>query len=492
MRALIAQLRQEGNSFNPITTTLADFSVRRGDSLLGADRDRGSVLGGIINQLRRDRIEIIPTIAASARPGGPVRSDLYESFVKEILVTTANELPELIVLDLHGSMLTEDSDDPEGDLLVRLRKIVGANSIIAIGLDLHANVTEKMLVNANIVTACKHNPHSDYFETGVTASKLAVQIARGSIKPTTVVARLSMLLQGNTETGQGPLLDVHAAARAWLRDIPGALDLSIFNVQPTLDVPDMAQVVIAITDGSQHAAETICQQIAGEMWERRSEFINHFPSIDNALQLISNEPEQRPFVVSDYGDRVLGGATGDSVEILKNLTNSPHTLRAAVPVVDPEAVEAAAAAGVGQKVSLRIGGAINPLFGGLNIEGEVLALTDGQYTLQGPFLAGQKTCHGSTAVIATENSVVIATERPGYSQDVMFFKSAGLDIESFDFVVVKSGNHFQLSFDGIATPLKVDSIGIGAYKPGLFDVSRAPLYPEIDSEHAPISVKTYQ
>ncbi|HIP77378.1 MAG TPA: microcystin degradation protein MlrC, partial [Kiloniellaceae bacterium] len=136
MKAVIGQLFHEGNSFNPLTTKARDFVVHRGPDVLQALRGSGTILGGIIAGLEAASAEILPSLAASARPGGPVEHGLFEDFTAEILSTAEQAEPDMVVLELHGAMTTTETSDAEGLLVARLRDALGPEVTIAVGLDL--------------------------------------------------------------------------------------------------------------------------------------------------------------------------------------------------------------------------------------------------------------------------------------------------------------------------------------------------------------------
>ena len=480
MRALVGQLFHEGNSFNPLPTRLEDFVVHRAPEVIDAMRGTASILGGIIAELEAAEIELIPSVAACARPGGPVEHRAYELMAGQILDAASTSAPDLVVLELHGAMTTNQTSDAEGDLLKRLRQIVGSDVTIAAGLDLHALVTERMLESADILTACKHNPHSDYLETGQTAARLALDKARGLSSPRTAVSRVPMLLAGSMGTGAGPLKSAHDLARAALAEQPSLLDVSVCNVIPLIDGPEMGQVVMAITEGEAKVGLDVVKTIAKLLWRRRSEFRDDFLTVDAALDQVVAQPGKRPFVVADYGDRVLSGAPGDSTEILTALLKCRHPIRAAVPVTDPPSVQRAKRAGEGQCVDLSVGGLYTKTTPPVTLRGRVRSLSDGRFVLRGPFLRGQQSSMGDSAVVEVGPVTLLLTSRSAMSQDPNAFESQGIAIAQQDLVVTKSGYHFELSFAGLATPLKVETTGLGLYRPGRFAVSRLPLYPEVD------------
>ena len=479
MRVLVGRLFFESHAFNSVPTRASDFTVLRGPDLLATAP--GSTLGGIITVLRHAGVEPVPTLAAVARPGGPIQHPVYEDFKAEILAVARRQPIDAVAFELHGAITTDCLHDVEGDLLGALRHTLGPQVVIGVGIDLHAHVTPAMLRAADVVTACKQNPHADMVETGERTAKLVLDTLAGRIRPVTALVKLPMVLRGGLETNDLPLVDLHKRARDWLAREPRLLDISICNVHAYLDVPGLGQAILAIADGEGHIAAAAATDIATHMWDVRDRFADTFPSIDGALDTVLARPEQRPWVLADRGDRVLAGAPGDDVAILRRLIDRRLGLRAAVPITHPRAVAAAQDAGVGGEVRLQLEGQIPPGVQPLPVTGRVLALTDGRFVMRGPFQAGQPSCLGDTAVVAVDRVKLLLTSLAGLTQDPEAFESQGIQIAAQDLLVVKSGYHFKLSFAGLATPLVVDTPGMTNWRPGLFQYRHArPFYPEDD------------
>jgi microcystin degradation protein MlrC len=490
MRVLVGRIFHESHGFNPIPTRAADFTVLRGDSLLTAAA--GSTLGGIIKALRAAGAEPVPALAAMARPGGAVEHEAYETFKADILAVARREAVDAVAFELHGAMTTDRLHDVEGDLLTALRQVLGPDRVVGVGLDLHAHVTPQMLSAADIVTACKQNPHSDVVETGERTARLVLDAAAGRINPVSALVKLPMLLQGGLETADQPLAALHACGREWLKRRPELLDISICNVHSYLDVPGLGQAIIAIADASTDAAQAAATQIGAQMWSARDQFRDAYPGIDEALDLVMAQPERRPWVLADRGDRVLAGAPGDSTAILGRLIERGLPLRSAIPVTDPESAEKARNAGVGAVLSLEIGGKQTTGLRPLPLDARVIALTNGNYVMRGPYQAGQPSSLGQTAVVTTGPHTLLLTSLAGLTQDPAAFTSQGIDLGAQDLVVSKSGYHFKLSFEGLATPLVVDTPGLTNWRRGFFSYRHArPFFPEDPVQLSGISVEIF-
>jgi len=160
-RIIIARLFHESHGFSPFTTVAADFVIERGENMLASARQSGTTLGGIVRKLDRHDVELIPALSASAPPSGLVDHAFYLNFKAELIAIAVAGRPNANALELHGAMGTTACPDVEGDPLSDLRSAVGDSVPIAIGLDLHANLTPAMLEAADLCIACKENPHSD-------------------------------------------------------------------------------------------------------------------------------------------------------------------------------------------------------------------------------------------------------------------------------------------------------------------------------------------
>lgn len=491
-RVLVGRIYQETHSFNPVPTSAEDFSVERGAQLFDAQFGERSILAGLVRRLDGEDIALVPSISAMARPGGRVAHAFFSELEHAIVETAAANRVDAIALDLHGAMLTDRSDDPEGDLLAKLRDIVGPKIPIVVGLDLHAHVTARMLGAANACIACKTNPHGDFFETGEQLAELLRSVLAGSLRPVTSCAMVPMILPGALETDVGPLRHLHALARDWMRWHPEIHDISLFNTTAFIDVVGSGQAVTAISHGPSNAAAAAVRELAATFWRLRHEFTSKLPSIDEALNTVMRDLSRRPVVFGDQGDRVLAGAPGDGTAILERLIERQLDLRCVVPVTDPWAVAALRAAGLGARVTLEVGGRLSPGVMPVRITGTVAHLSDGSFTLRGPYLAGQKSTLGPTAVLRSGNITVLVTSRSGLSQDPAAFASQNIDLGREDVIVSKSGSHFKLSFAGIATPLVVGSPGMSLYRPGLLPYrAKRPIWPEDDLREPALDVRVF-
>jgi microcystin degradation protein MlrC len=478
-RILIAGLYHEGNRFSRVVTDRNAIAVVEGDALIARAETTGASIGGAYRFLKTQGASLIPALSAVTPPGGPIADAVYQDLRDRIVAGARETAPDGVYLDLHGAMLTQSLDDPEGDLLVRLREAVGGSVPIAVSLDLHAYVTDRMLAHADIILACKENPHSDYDLAGERAAELLIGKLRDDIAPVTAAVWVPLVFGCRMETAKGPLKHLHDRRRAFLAAESSLLDVSICNVHTLVDGERAWQCITAIADNDAALAARVASDLAHDLWSRRDDFTPEFVPLAAILDDVAAGRTAKPVIIGDQGDRVLAGTPGDGVTIISELVRNHPKLRAVVPITDPQTVTEAKAAGIGALLQRAIGGTLSdglPSFPGL---WRVASLSDGNFVQAGPYLARENAHLGDTAVLQSGNLTVIATSLPGFSQDREAFRSQGIVLEQQDVVVTKSGYHFKLSFADIGPCVVADTPGISNYRPGLIPYrTRRPIYPE--------------
>lgn len=477
-RLLVGRLYHESHGFSGDVTPRSWFTELRDQEVITTASQSNATLGGIVSRARKLGYELVGSFDISAPPSSLVDDEFYAAIKAEFLKRAKLARCDAIALDMHGAMGTTAIPDAEGDFLRAVRDAVGNGIPIGVGLDLHAHITPQMLSAADIIIACKENPHSDTFQCGEQVVQLLTEVLEHRLKPATTLVKVPMLLIGNNETGSGPLRDIHNLARDFSNQHPEIHDISIYNVFRFTDDFDMGQAITVITDGPHSSATLIAEKLGREFWNRRTEFQEEFPSIEDALALASNPDKSLPIAIGDMGDRVLAGAPGDSVAILQAAL-AFQGLRGAIPITDAQAVVAARAAGIGAVVTLSIGGSKTPSFQPITVNAKVVSLSNGVFTMRGPWQGGTSSDMGNSAVLDLKNGILLlVTTRPAYSVDPQAFESQGIKVSDLDFLVSKSGHHFKLNFAGLATPIVVASPGISHPFPGFHPGTRGRFYPE--------------
>lgn len=481
-RIAIGSIFTECNHFCGTRMTLDVFErseLRRGDEILSVST---GTIGGVLQVLRDNRCEIVPLLAASACPGGPLTADCYSQLKTELIDRLRASLPVAgVILPLHGSATAENADDLEGDLISAVRSIVGEQVPIVATLDLHAHVTETMVQHADGLVAWETYPHRDAFSTGQRGARLLVDTLQGRCRPTMAIAKVPVIvgaIHGGTE-GEGPFADCMRLAKQHEKQ-DGVLSTSMFLVHPYLDLPDMGGGGLVITDNDMDTAVRLAADLARTYWNRRHDLEPQLWSPEAAIQR-GREISGGPILLIDMSDCCGGGAAGDSVASLKALLAAGISDSCLAPVVDPVAAANCHAEGIGSTVTLCLGHHVDPRWGSpIEVTGVVAKLSDGQFRYTGGIFDGQRGDMGPTAVLRVGSIDVLIASHPTYDWNDEQFRSVSLDARRAKFVVVKNPMNFHMAYGSFAVAtFVVDTPGPTppTLKSTRFTRLRRPYYP---------------
>lgn len=349
MKIAIGGIATESCTFSVFNTQLDDFRIaRQGDAWF-------EELYPFLKDY--DDIEFVGTITAKAMPGGSVEPSAYEHIKEDLLQTLREKGPfDGVYLDMHGAMNVADRDDAEGDWMMAIREVVGADCLISASYDLHGNVSERIMNALDIITGFRTAPHVDYLETRERAMALLVHCLKAGIRPKKAFVKIPVGLPGEkTSTEWEPGMQIYNEI---LPQIDGevVLDATIQVGYVWADEPRMTACTIAIgtdekaiTESAIHLAETF--------WKHRADFDFGVPamSVDDCVTSAMQDTV-KPVLISDSGDNPTAGGVGDVTYFLSRaLELQPQDMiYASIP--DADAVRACVDAGIGAEVSLNIGG----------------------------------------------------------------------------------------------------------------------------------------
>lgn len=456
MRIALGSIFQESNTLVPFRTGMQGFLdhyVRRGDEILTGFGDARVEIPGMLAVLRAAGATPVPLLAAYAGAGGPVERAVFEALLGDMLARLKAALPvDGVLLALHGAMALEDEEDPESEIIARVRALLPPGTPIGVSFDLHAHVTERLLQPGVFVVGYQQYPHIDMYETGERTARLLLDTLAGRRRPVMALAKRPMLISPvNGRTADGPLAEVASEARALEAKGP-VLHASLFPVQPWLDFEDQGFGVLVSADGDQAAAQAAADRLADMTWERRERLLPEHTPLEEAIRIGLSEPGLT--VVGDSGDGPSGGAAGDSTAVLRALiaAGADRASRLSyLTLVDAPAAKAAATAGPGATVLLRVGHHVSTADGSpIMITGRVQALTDGDYVMRDAGAEGTVAHMGLSAVIAIGSIRLALRSVPGLEWDSGIYRSVGLDPTAAALVFVKSPSHFRASYAPIA------------------------------------------
>ena len=462
MRVLVAECKQEISSFNPVAGRYEDFEISTGDALLDYHRGLNTEMGGAIDHLIGQNIQILPAVGIrGVTSGGPVSQADYERLVRTF-VQAMEDAPQVdaVYLSLHGAMASEQEPDPEGVLVEQTRRIVGDDVPIVASFDLHGIITDRILRHVDAIVAYHTYPHVDFHGTGERAVRLLSGLLSGDVRPVTAVVRVPALVRGDeliTETGVFGRIIAHARAlEAGTDGLSAALSAGAFIGNPFTDVPDLCSSCFVITNGDADRARNEAIAMAEDFWSHRERMQQPLTGIDESVEIASRTTGT--VVLTDAADATSSGASGDSNAILRALIEAGYAGRALVPIVDPGAVRDAVRAGIGATVRTTLGGSLDPgRFTPLPVEAGVRMISDGEHVSESN---GAVWRAGTSAVLQVGRHTVIATSRPVSLYDRSLFLAHGRDPQQFDAVVVKSPHCRPHMFaDWAARVVNVDAPG---------------------------------
>lgn len=464
---LTADFIHETNTFNVNLTGYDAFASRGthfGEEAIRVLGDANTELAGFCDCARKYGWKQIHVLSASAHPAGFVTRDAFERLGGKIVAEAAARKDELdgIALALHGAMVTEFCEDGEGELLKRLRAVVGPDLPIAITLDLHANVTPEMCAHADIMVSYKTYPHIDMRDSGRQAGDILERAMKGEIRPRTLRAHRPMLDEvngGRTDVGAMVARVEKAIAH---EKTPGALAVSINAGFGNADIKDVGPTVLITYDGEEARHRDFAESLADDIWDTRFDVINYYMPVEEAASIAKAHKRMNgPIIIADYADNPGGGGYGDSTNLLKSLLDIGIADAAFGPMVDPEAALELHKRKVGERVKIRLGGKTDPRFGGepLELEGELKLISDGTYTGDGPMIGKLTLSFGPSAVLRVQGIDILVVTEASQMLDLQQFRAFGIDPAAKTVVALKSMQHFRAAFEPIADKVIVCDSG---------------------------------
>lgn len=464
MRIALAEVGQETCSFTSVRTTVDTFrqyGLYEGEEILVKRRKGTGTLAGFFRAVEEERINLdpVPIISALAGANGPLLDETLQFFIDKVTegLRQAGEIDGFF-FSLHGAAAAENEPDVEGALLEAARRVLGPDVPIVSPFDHHAGVTRRMIENLDGLVAHRTQPHHPD-DTGYWAAKQLFAIVRGDVKPTLAWQRIPMIAhQEQFLTSRGPMKEWFDQARN-MEQQPRVVSVSTFPMQPWLDIPEGGWAAVVITDDAPALADQLAAELATQAWDMRERFWE-FESIppDEAVRRAVAAPEGL-VILSDTGDSVFGGATGDSTVILRELVGQEVPDLALVTVVDPEVVAQVWEAGENARLSVTLGGKLDTFFGNpLTVTVEVLQLAEG--VIEADVIGRGSYDMGRRALLAIGNVRVVVSENVGVGGNhPSVYQSFGIEPADAKMAVLKTASNFQFFADITSEIIRVDSIG---------------------------------
>jgi len=464
MRIAIGGFQHETNTFAPAKATFDEFArggawppLLTGGDILDGTRGINLPIAGFVEAMRKTPHRLVATAWAAASPSAHVTQDAYERITRMILdELEATGTLDAVYLDLHGAMVTEQLDDGEGELLARVRSVVGSDIPVLASLDLHANVTRKMLEHADVLIAYRTYPHIDMAETGARVAHMLQRRLQGMPRPRLSARRVPFLIPLQTQcTMLEPTKSIYEAL-ARMED--GSVSSVSFTPGfPAADFPECGPTVLAYAEDPA-AASRVADALRGAVQEAEAAF--NYPvytpeeGVRRAMALADHA--SRPVVLADTQDNPGAGGASDTTGMLRALVSADARRSALGLMVDRAAARAAHDAGQGAVIAIALGGKSNipgdtPFHGRFEVE----RLSDGKLTCTGPFYRGARMSLGPSACLRIGGvRVVVTCEKPQMA-DQELYRFVGIEPTQQSILVNKSSVHFRADFTDIAEQILV-------------------------------------
>lgn len=485
MRLAVLGMSHETNTFARGTTGYAAFErsgILRGDEIVRAYRASHATMAGYLEAGERHGVEVVPLVFFRTEPSGLIARDAFERIADELLRHLRERGPwDGVLLAQHGAAVADGYPDADGEIVSRVRAAVGPAMPIGLSLDLHTNLSQRMIDGATVTVLYRTNPHIDPRPRAAECAGLIIHTIRGEIRPVQALETPPVVINILQQyTGVEPMRGIMADAEAVMRRT-GMLSASVAEGYPYADVAEMGMAFLAVHDGDPAAAREAARWMARRAWDRRGEFGGRAVSPEQAITTAMRAPKG-PIVLMDVGDNIGGGSPGDST-ILLAVARKLRARGFLATVCDPQAVAACIAAGVRSRVTLAVGGKTDDRHGEpVEVTGSVRLISDGRFEEPAPRHGGQRFFDaGPTVVLDTtdDHTLVLTTERVA-SISLEQLYAVGIRPEAYRAVVAKGVVAPRAAYEPIAAQiLLVDTPGVTTADLSRFVYQRRrrPLYP---------------
>jgi microcystin degradation protein MlrC len=461
-RIAVGGFLHETNTFAPTKAVYDAFvqgggwpPMSQGAKLLEKMRNINVGMAGFVPAAETEGWELVPTIWCAASPSAHVTKDAYERVAEAIVdgIKAAGAI-DGVYLDLHGAMVAEHIDDGEGEILARVRQVIGKELPLVVSLDLHANVTPEMMEHADALIAYRTYPHIDMADTGRAAAKHLALLLRTKRRFAKAFRQLPFLIPISWQcTNDQPTKAIYRKLAALQSDaVP---TLSFAPGFPAADFPDCGATVFAY-GGTQADADAAADTIAALIESHESDFDGRIYTPDegvrHAMELATRT--SKPIVIADTQDNPGAGGDSDTTGMLRALVRNGATKAAIGVIVDPESAKAAHTAGQGATIRLALGGK-SGIRGDAPLE-EIFVveqLSDGRFLAPGPYFGGSQMNLGLSAALRIGGVRVVVGSRKAQLADQAMFRYVGIEPTEQSILVNKSSVHFRADFEPIAEKL---------------------------------------
>lgn len=486
-RVALLGLMLESNSFAPVTGR-DDFLDRLyvvGDELLAELHATESKLPTELRSFhaamnRAIEWTPVPILMGLVEAGGPIDHAFFRQTLEDMRSRLENAMPlDAVYICNHGAMITTEDRDPDGTIFAMVREVVGPEIPIVATLDLHGNVSDRMVESVNAIIAYRTNPHVDMAARGQEAAAVLNEMF-GGLRPSAFIVRLPVTPPTVTLlTASGPYADLIDYGQSRLTD--DIVNVSILGGFAYADTPKNGLAIIVTARSGKAAARELALDIAERAWSDYRRYQPHLTSLEDAVAAAVRagaNPAAKPVILADVADNPGGGASGNTTYILEALVKAQA--KGAVLGIFNDPALAAEAQQLGEGASFRAifnRDSTDEFSRRFEADARVVRIRDGDCVGRRGFYAGRRLNLGTTALLDLGGVQVVVISIRTQCADPVFFEMMGIDIGQARSVVVKSRGHFRAGFDQFFAPeqvIEVDAPGLSSPILSRFDFKHLP------------------
>jgi microcystin degradation protein MlrC len=491
-RIALLGLFLEANEFAPVSTA-ADFHAScylEGQAILEeaakpAPSMPAEIPGFMADMSAAGEWEPVPIIVTGTEPGGPAEAGFVADTLAKMRAMLTAALPlDAVYLANHGAMTATDSTDPDGAFYAMAREVVGPEIPLVATVDLHANISDRMVESTDAIISYRTNPHVDQRERAAEAAQLIRRLLAGAKLTKTFIRMPIVAPSVRLLTASGPYADLIAQGQ----DEKGAMGVDVVSVVGGFawgDTPENGLAILTYA-ASANAGRELANRLAERSWAERERFNVSLTSVGDAVAAAKarqEDPSLPALCIADVADNPGGGGRGNTTDVLEALIEAQVEGVLLGLFVDPAVAAQCHAAGTGASLNVVFNRDNADAHGrAVDAEINVLGLSDGFIVGRRGIAAGRTSKLGPSACIRLGGIIMVVASRRIQAADPAYFESFGLDIAAFHTVVLKSRGHFRAGFDEFFVPeqiIEVDALGLTNPVLSRFPFKRLPrpVYP---------------
>lgn len=462
MKIAIGGFHHETNTFASEKAEYQDFveadgwpALTEGDKLFDVVEGVNLAISGFVDASMEQGHTLVPLLWCSATPSSHVTVDAYERVAGSMLNALANVLPvDAVYLDLHGAMVTEHAQDGEGELLARVRRLIGADVPLVSSLDLHANVTARMVSESDVLVAYRTYPHVDMADIGRRSAELFEKMVAGT-KPAKAFRKLDYLIPLVWQCSLAePCRGLYSSLSTMESRRPGIWSLSFVPGFPPSDIHEMGPTVLAYAD-DQETADQAVEEFSESVLLAEPRFKGKVYAAAEAVEHAIRS-DSKPVIIADTQDNPGAGGNSDTMGMLRALVDAGAPSAAIGLIYDPLSAQIAHQVGRGKEIEISLG-ALSSWKGERPFKNIfcVQELGDGRITGTGPMFGGAKMELGPMAVLRIEGVEILVSSKKMQLADQAIFRHLGIEPAERGILVLKSSVHFRADFSELAGEILV-------------------------------------